>query len=122
MHSAARSHFPTSWPEPDVSVVCGPVENYDEHHPGPGDLALVVEVSDSSLTYDCRTKLKVYAASGIPQYWVINLKARCVEVYTQPDVDSASYYTRHVFESGQTVSFEVDGRTLELDVNAILPV
>ena len=108
-------------PEPDVSVVRGKVESYDDHHPGPGDLILVVEVADSSLSYDRGTKLKVYAAAGIPQYWIVNLNERCVEVHTEPDAEAASYQTRHVFEPGQTVAFDVAGQTLEVDVNSILP-
>jgi len=108
-------------PEPDASVVRGDVGDYEEHHPGPGDLFLVVEVADSSLSYDRGRKLQVYASAGIAQYWIVNLNDRCIEVYTQPSPEPAGYQSKQVFEPGQAVAFDVDGQTLELDVNSILP-
>lgn len=87
-------------PEPDVSVVRGDVGAYDKAHPRPGDLYLVVEVADSSLSYDRGTKLQVYAAADIAEYWIVNLNERCIEVYTQPIAEPASYQSRQVFEPG----------------------
>lgn len=112
-------HLPPSHePEPDVFVTNRRISG---RHPEVNDLVLVVEVAESSLSYDRGTKLQVYSTAGIAQYWIVDLRNRCLEVYTQPDAESAGYQTRQVFEPGQTVSFDVDGQTLELDVNAILP-
>src|SRR5262245_18478406 len=55
----------TSEPEPDLSVVRGDRRQYRERHPGPEDLALVVEVSDTTLDRDQGTKRRLYAAAGI---------------------------------------------------------
>ncbi len=73
-----------SEPEPDVAVVAGDRLRYLDHHPGPQDVALVVEVADSSLRRDRSTKKRIYAAAGIPVYWVVNLLENQVEVCTAP--------------------------------------
>ncbi len=72
-----------SAPEPDVSVVSGVVVDYRTRHPGPGEVALIVEVADSSLAAD-REMLRRYAWAGIPCVWIVNLPGQVVEVYTQP--------------------------------------
>ncbi len=69
-----------SEPEPDVMVIRGQPRDYLEHHPLAGDLALVVEVSDSSLHHDQGFKKEIYAAAAIPVYWIINLIDRQVAV------------------------------------------
>jgi len=69
-----------SEPEPDVAIV--PKASYDTAHP---DRAmLVIEVADSSLEYERDTKGSLYAASGVPGYWVIDVAGRAVEVYREP--------------------------------------
>jgi Uma2 family endonuclease len=71
-----------SEPEPDVAVV--PIGNYDTEHPRTA--LLVIEVSDSTLRKD-RRKATLYASAGIGEYWLVNLGARAVEVYSSPDGD-----------------------------------
>ncbi|HEU4730744.1 MAG TPA: Uma2 family endonuclease [Kofleriaceae bacterium] len=71
-----------SEPEPDAAVV--PVGDYDAEHPTTA--LLVIEVADSSLRTD-RAKAAVYAGAGIGEYWIVNLTARTVELYTSPDGD-----------------------------------
>jgi Uma2 family endonuclease len=70
-----------SQPEPDVAVF--PRENYGTAHPT--QALLVVEVSESSLEKDRSIKQELYAAVGVPEYWIVNLEDRVVEVYTQPE-------------------------------------
>jgi Uma2 family endonuclease len=72
-----------SEPEPDVVVARGPAERYLQRHPGAADIALLVEVADTSLTRD-RHKARIYAREGIAVYWIINLQDSVVEVYTDP--------------------------------------
>lgn len=69
-----------SEPEPDVAVVT--LGDYDAQHPTTA--LLVIEVSDSTLRKD-RCKAALYASAGIGEYWIVNLGARTVEVYTSPD-------------------------------------
>lgn len=73
-----------SQPEPDVAVAIGPDSRYDDRHPGPGELLLVVEVSDSSLDRDRDVKAAIYAEASIPAYWIVNLVDRQVEVHADP--------------------------------------
>jgi Uma2 family endonuclease len=73
-----------SEPEPDVSVVRGPARRYRDHHPRPDEIALVIEVADSSLAEDRTVKARLYAAARLPIYWIVNLVDGQVEVYTQP--------------------------------------
>jgi len=72
-----------SEPEPDLSVVRGDVDDYDDHHPGREDVALVVEVARSSLADD-RALAQTYGGGGIPEYWIINVDGRQLEVYAHP--------------------------------------
>jgi Uma2 family endonuclease len=69
-----------SEPEPDVAVVPGDARGSSEH---PSSASLVVEVSDTTLRYD-RHKARVYAASGVAEYWILNLVDRCLEVHRDP--------------------------------------
>jgi Uma2 family endonuclease len=84
---------PDSVPEPDIAVVRGNARTYTTVHPGPADVGLVVEVSDSSLAQDRGQKLRIYAAAGIVLYWIVNVPDARVEVYTQPTGtgDQATY-------------------------------
>jgi Uma2 family endonuclease len=63
-------------PEPDAAVTREPGTAYADRHPGPEDLVLVVEVSDSTLRFDRTVKAAVYARAGILEYWVLDLSGR----------------------------------------------
>ena len=113
-----------SEPEPDVAVVRGERRDYLEHHPGPADVAIVVEVADVSLRRDRTTKKRLYAEAGIAVYWIVNLLDHCVEVYSDPSGcgASADYATRCDFRSTDTIPVVVEGRQVgELAAGAILP-
>ncbi len=73
-----------SEPEPDVSVLRPRQDFYAAAHPGPGDVLWLIEVSDSSLVFDRRVKLPLYAAHGIPELWVVSLAEDLVEVLQMP--------------------------------------
>jgi Uma2 family endonuclease len=90
-----------SEPEPDVTVVRGERRHYLDRHPGPQEVALVVEVADASLPRDRTFKKRLYAAAGIPVYWIVNLPDSQIEVYTdstgpaeQPDYRRGQDYDR----------------------------
>jgi Uma2 family endonuclease len=89
-----------SEPEPDVAIVLGSIDDFLESHPTTA--LLVVEVADSSLLHDRKRKIPLYARSGIPEAWLLNLVRRALEIYRDP-VDGA-YQTRIVLRVGDTVS------------------
>jgi Uma2 family endonuclease len=98
-----------SEPEPDVSIARGDIADYADRHPGPADLAMVVEVAASSVSED-RQMAEVYGPAGIPVYWIINLKAGQVEVYTLLKRRGPSGYgKRRVFKAGQSVPVVIEG-------------
>jgi len=73
---------PSSQPEPDIAVVHGSVRDYATAHPTTA--LLVVEVAESSLPFDRGEKASLYASADIPEYWVVNLLDRRLEVYRDP--------------------------------------
>jgi Uma2 family endonuclease len=79
-------------PEPDLAVARGPVRRYVRAHPGPRDLALVIEVAEATLLQDQTDKARTYARARIPVYWIVNLINRRIEVYTQPRGGRAPAY------------------------------
>lgn len=111
-----------SKPEPDVSVARGDFENYADRDPEPADLAMVVEIAATSVLED-RQMAKVYGPAGIPVYWIVNLKARQVEVYTLLKRRGTSGYGKpRIFKAGQSVPVVVEGVELgRIAVADILP-
>ena len=71
-------------PEPDVALVRARPDRYARAHPGPKDVLAVIEVSDTSLAYDRGAKAQLYAAAGVPAYWVFDVNARRVLAFRGP--------------------------------------
>jgi Uma2 family endonuclease len=82
-------------PEPDVCVTRQPPRAYSARHPGPEDLLLVVEVSDTTLRFDRTTKAALYAASGIQDYWVLDVRGRRLFVHRRPEGDNYAEITEY---------------------------
>jgi Uma2 family endonuclease len=91
-----------SKPEPDLAVVRGEIADYDQRDVTAADLALVVEIAESSLSADQPDMTRVYSASGIPMYWIINLVERRVEVYSEPGPDG--YQSCQMMAHGQEIA------------------
>ncbi len=109
-----------SEPEPDLMVVRGAVEDYSRRNPEPGDAQLVVEVADSSLGRDRGLKRRLYAAAGIPRYWIANLVDDCIEEYSEP-LDS-DYTVRRDHRRGSGIPLVLDGRQVaSMPVDQLLP-
>jgi Uma2 family endonuclease len=75
-----------SRPEPDIAVVAGTPRETAAH---PSSALLVVEVADSMLDFDRVEKAELFARNGLPEYWIVNLQDRCVEVHRQPERDGS---------------------------------
>ncbi|HYQ03879.1 MAG TPA: Uma2 family endonuclease [Polyangiaceae bacterium] len=86
-----------SEPEPDLLVA--PRGDYLADHPG--EAHLIIEVAESSLTKDRGRKLRMYASCGVPEYWVVNLVERCIEVYRDPQ--GSGYARMDRYERGQSI-------------------
>jgi len=116
--------LPDSRPEPDLSVARGPRSQYRNQHPSPAELALVVEVADSSLACDRTDKGRIYARESIPVYWIVNVVDRQIEVYTDPTgpVSVPVYRRRQDYAAGSSVPVVLDGTTVgTLAVDDVLP-
>jgi Uma2 family endonuclease len=96
-------------PMPDAAVVRGPNSNYARRTPGVADIALLVEVSDTTYAKDSGFKRRCYARFGIPAYWIVHINRRVVEVYAPgPEgLDLAGTYTEH-----EDVPLSLDGKDL----------
>ena len=105
-------------PEPDLAVVRGDIGDYENHPPGPGDVGLLIEISDSTLPWDRGTKRLVYAQAGIPNYWIVNLVDRQIEVHSGPD----GYRDRRILASSETIPVIIDGQEIgRIAIALILP-
>ncbi len=107
-------------PEPDVAVLRGSEDLYNDRIPEAKDVALLVEVAESTLDRDRGEKRNAYARGGVPVYWIVNLLERQIEVYTQPN--SAGYALRTDFIAGDDVPVVCDGVELgRIAVDSMLP-
>ena len=109
---------PHSVPEPDVVVVPGSISTYDKAHPTAALLA--VEVADSSLAQDRITKAALYAAAGVPEYWIINLRDDRVEALRAPTPEAGRYGDMRLAGRGDTIELvSLPGAVVA--VNDLLP-
>lgn len=124
LHVQLTVVLPDSQPEPDFAVVRGEVRSYFSRHPAPADTGMVVEVANSSLLRDQRDKTRIYARSGIPRYWIVNLVDQRIEVYTQPSGPTSvpAYGAFETFQPGDAIPLVLDGVTVaSLAVADLLP-
>lgn len=91
-----------SEPEPDLAVVTGSRKDYLKDHPRTAEL--VVEASDTTLHIDHGRKLRAYARNQIPEYWIVNLSKRQLEIYRAPSRERESYLEAEIPRAGTEVS------------------
>ncbi len=72
-----------SEPQPDIAILKMQPDFYADRHPCPDDVLLIAEVADTSLEYEHKVKLPLYAKAGIAEVWIVNLKEECVEVHSK---------------------------------------
>lgn len=103
-------------PEPDLVVCSNPdVETYGTTETRP---LLVVEVAESSLQYDLKEKATLYADARIPEYWVVNLVERVLEVHRRPE--NGSYTVRLRLSLDERISPEA-WPDVNVDVSSLFP-
>jgi Uma2 family endonuclease len=107
-----------SEPEPDIAVVRGRALDYRDAHPAPGDVALLIEIADSSLERD-RAKGRIYARARIETYWIVNLVDGWIEVYSAPSGEGTvpTYHERSDFGPQRSAPLFIGGTQV-----GVLPV
>ena len=104
--------------EPDLAVVRAQDAASRTHHPATA--LLVIEVSGDSLRFDRRTKAALYARTGIPEYWIVNLEDATIEVRSDPDAATGAYRETGVARRGETLTAAaVPG--VQVDVASLFP-
>lgn len=115
--------LPRSEPESDIALVREDPGEYMTRHPGPADFGIVAEVSNTSLDTDRDDKLPIYARAGLPEYWIVNVIDRQVEVYTHPSGPTANpgYGANHIYKPGDSVPLVIAGNVIgPVPVNELL--
>jgi Uma2 family endonuclease len=107
-----------SEPEPDIAVVRIDPFDYATHHPTPSEVYLIIEVADSSLTFDREIKAKAYARSGITDYWVLNVNERQLHVFREPLEDG--YQSELILGENGSIS-PLQFLTVNIAIQAMLP-
>ena len=97
-------HGITSEPEPDLAVLRGQgaAAEFLRRHPGPEDIALLIEVADSTFQFDRETKARLYARSGVEQYWIVDIQNRRMVVLQGPGDE---YKSVTIVEGGEKLRF-----------------
>jgi Uma2 family endonuclease len=113
-------------PEPDFTIVRGRSRDFMDRDVTAKDVALVAEVSDSSLAVDSGAMVEDYAREEIPIYWVVNIPGRTIDVYTRPtgarELGPPYYAERHSYNSDEDVPVTLDGREVgRIAVKDVLP-
>ena len=103
-------------PEPDLMLLKPRQDHYQSRHPNAADVLLLVEVSESSLSYDRGIKLPLYAKFGVPEVWIVDLPGAALEVCREPAGEA--YAHRQRLTSGSLAPVLLPGVTI--DVGALL--
>jgi Uma2 family endonuclease len=107
-----------SEPEPDIAVVRIDPFDYATHHPTPSEVYLIIEVADSSITFDREIKAKAYARAGIADYWVLNVGDRQLHVFREPTENG--YQSEVIL--GETASISpIEFPAFNIAIQAMLP-
>ena len=108
----------SSEPQPDVMLLRWRDDFYEGGHPGPADVLLLIEVSDTTVNYDRSAKLAAYAAAGIPEVWIASRPDRCIESYSDPSGDE--YATVRHYGAGESIAPQAFPDVM-LEVDRIIP-
>lgn len=108
-----------SEPQPDLVLLRPRADYYEKELPGPDDVLLIVEVSDTTLAYDRKVKLPLYAAAGVPDAWLVNLPRRSIEVHREPRGNRYQQVT--VYRKGERIALFALPE-VAISVDEILPL
>lgn len=91
-----------SAPQPDVTLLKHRADFYDEEHPGPEDVLLILEVAETSVKYDRDRKLPLYARAGVREIWLLDLRARQIHACLEPR--GGSYRPVRLYGAGEELA------------------
>ena len=104
-----------SEPQPDVAILKFRADYYREAHPGPDDVLVVIEVAETTVHYDRRTKMTLYARAGIPEALLFNLPDDRLEYFSRPEL--GEYQVKQILSRGERFeSTNVPGLTLDIEM------
>ncbi|CAN5805155.1 Uma2 family endonuclease [soil metagenome] len=108
-----------SEPEPDIVLAVPRADEYENSHPTPDEIYLILEVSDSTLGYDRNTKGEAYSRAGIRQYLVLNIQEKTLEDYREPSADG--FQSKQTLRAGQQFNL-IAFPDITLNVSDFFPV
>ncbi|CAN1209000.1 Putative restriction endonuclease domain-containing protein [Tumidithrix helvetica PCC 7403] len=91
-----------SEPQPDLAILKFRDDFYEAELPTPSDVLLIIEVADSTISYDREVKAPLYASAGIPELWLFDVNQKAIEAYSQPS--PAGYKQMYRYDEGDTLS------------------
>ena len=104
---------------PDLLVLKQRDDWYRQSNPAGEDALLVIEVADSSLSFDLGVKLPKYARAGVPRYWVIDVKGHAVHDHRNPDRFGGRYRQLDLLTDG-LLSVRIEDVDIQVDVGELL--
>jgi Uma2 family endonuclease len=109
-----------SVPEPDLAVLGEAKPDFSRRHPSGRELALLVEVADTTLRHDALTKRDLYARAGVPEYWVLDLNTRRLIVHRELDMDNGQYVSIQSYADDEAVGIG-PSPSQSISVSSLLP-
>ena len=106
-------------PEPDFQLLKPREDGYAPATPRTVDVLLAVEVSDSTLSYDVDVKIPMYAAAGIPELWIMNLREDVIDSHSDPSPEG--YRATRRYQLGDVIAPLVFP-AVEIEVSRLIPV
>jgi Uma2 family endonuclease len=98
-----------SEPQPDLAILRYRADFYETgERPGPADVLLLIEVADSSLAFDRRVKLPLYARAGIAEVWIVDVQRRILDAHRKPVGDGYAETTAH--QAGDTLALALEAK------------
>ncbi|BAY47346.1 hypothetical protein SAMD00079811_49640 [Scytonema sp. HK-05] len=106
-----------SEPQPDVTLLQPREDFYENAHPQPNDIFLIIEVADTTVKYDREVKIPLYAEDNITEVWLVDINEQCVEVYREPTADG--YQSVQKLTRGESLAIQAFG-DVNITVDEIL--
>lgn len=106
-----------SEPQPDLAVLKRRADRYATAHPNPFDVLLIIEVADTSIDYDRKVKLPLYATAGIAEAWLIDLNQDIIETFAE--ALNGEFQSHRRLKRGDSITSQIVA-SLKLSVDDIL--